>query len=249
MHSTLCETTKPMLKEQLRQIIENEEIVSVFQPIVSLRDGSVLGYEALSRGPAGTMLESPDMLFQVAEEIHEIWELERLCRTKALCALQNAQISTMLFLNVNPNVIEDAKFQKGFTREYLKQFGMDPDHIIFEITERTAFTNMAEFMEAIRYYKGQAYKIAIDDAGAGYSGLNLISDVWPHFLKLDMQLIRNIDQNTVKQALVRSMQEFAKITGTNLVAEGIETRAELETLIHIGVHYGRDILSSAPIRR
>ena len=235
-----------MLEQQLRQIIEKEEILSVFQPIVSLRDGSVLGYEALSRGPKGTAMESPDMLFQVAEEIQEIWELERLCRSKALSALQSANVNTVLFLNVNPSVIEDAKFQKGFTREYLRQFGMDPDHVIFEITERTAFTNMSEFMEAIHYYKGQAYKIAIDDAGAGYSGLNLISDVRPHFLKLDMQLIRGIDQNTVKQALVRSMQEFAKITGTNLIAEGIETRAELETLIHIGVHYGQGYFIKRP---
>ena len=189
----------PMLEQQLREIIEKEDIVSVFQPIVSLRDGSVLGFEALSRGPAGTIMEAPDVLFMVAEEIREIWELERLCRAKALSAMKRAQIKTMLFLNVNPSVIEDAKFQKGFTREYLRQFGMDPDHVIFEITERTAFINMSEFMEAIHYYKGQAYKIAIDDAGAGYSGLNLISDVRPHFLKLDMQLIRGIDQNTVKQ--------------------------------------------------
>lgn len=249
MYSTLSEADKPMLEQQLREIIEKEDIVSVFQPIVSLRDGSVLGYEALSRGPAGTIMEAPDVLFMVAEEIREIWELERLCRAKALSAMQRAQMETMLFLNVNPSVIEDAKFQKGFTREYLRQFGMDPDHVIFEITERTAFTNMSEFMEAIHYYKGQAYKIAIDDAGAGYSGLNLISDVRPHFLKLDMQLIRGIDQNTVKQALVRSMQEFAKITGTSLIAEGIETRAELETLIHIGVHYGQGYFIKRPDSR
>ena len=233
--------------EELRRIIREGEITSVFQPIVSLRDGSVLGYEALSRGPAGTEMESPDMLFAVAEEVHEIWELERLCRTKALSAVMCSHVDSLLFLNVNPNVIGDAKFQKGFTRDSLGQFGIGPDRVVFEITERTAAVNMEEFKEIIRYYIGQQYKIAIDDAGAGYSGLNLITDLNPHYLKLDMQLIRGIDRDTVKQALVKSLQEFAKVTGTYLIAEGIETREELEKLIHIGVHYGQGYYIKRPV--
>jgi len=233
---------------ELMNIIREEKITSVFQPIVSLRDGSVLGYEALSRGPAGTEMESPDMLFAVAEAVKEIWELERLCRTKALSAMQCANVGATLFLNVNPNVIEDTKFQKGFTKEYLHEFGMHPENVIFEITERSASRNMDEFKQIIHYYKGQEYKIAIDDAGAGYSGLNLITDLHPHYLKLDMQLIRGIDRDTVKQALVKSLQEFAKVTGTYLIAEGIETREELETLIHIGVHYGQGYFIKRPDR-
>ena len=232
--------------EELMRIIREEAITPVFQPIVSLRDGSVLGYEALSRGPAGTEMESPDMLFQVAEAVREIWELERLCRTKALAAMQYAQVDAMLFLNVNPSVVEDVKFQKGFTRDYLGQFGIGPDRVIFEITERSACQNIEEFKRIISYYKGQQYKIAIDDAGAGYSGLNLITDLNPHYLKLDMQLIRGIDRDTVKQALVKSLQEFAKVTGTYLIAEGIETREELEKLIHIGVHYGQGYYIKRP---
>ena len=232
--------------EALMRIIREETITSVFQPIVSLRDGSVLGHEALSRGPAGTDMESPDMLFSVAEAVREIWELERLCRAKALTAMQYARVDTMLFLNVNPNVVEDVKFQKGFTKDYLRQFGIEPDRVIFEITERTASRNMEEFKRLIGYYKGQQYKIAIDDAGAGYSGLNLITDLQPHYLKLDMQLIRGIDRDTVKQALVKSLQEFAKVTGTYLIAEGIETREELEKLIHIGVHYGQGYYIQRP---
>ena len=232
--------------EELKRIIRDGEISSVFQPIVSLRDASVLGYEALSRGPDGTDMESPDVLFAVAEEVHEIWELERLCRTRALSAFMSACVDTLLFLNVNPNVIGDAKFQKGFTRGSLGQFGIGPGRVVFEITERTAAVNMEEFKEVIRYYIGQQYKIAIDDAGAGYSGLNLITDLRPHYLKLDMQLIRGIDRDTVKQALVKSLQEFAKVTGTYLIAEGIETREELEKLIHIGIHYGQGYYIKRP---
>ena len=95
-------------------------------------------------------------------------------------------------------------------------------------------------------YKDQNYKIAIDDAGAGYSGLNMISDIHPHFLKLDMNLIRDIDKDHMKQALVRSMVEFSKLSNTCLIAEGIETEKELSKLIEIGVHYGQGFFIQRP---
>ena len=234
------------LYEKLRQVIAGGQIRPLFQPIVSLRDAEVLGYEALSRGPEGTTLESPDTLFTLAERCQCLWDLEWLCRTKALHAFQASSIKTRLFLNVNPSVIEDAKFKAGFTKEYLKAFGIDPEDIVFEITERRVIQNNGEFRQVIGHYKAQHYKIAIDDAGAGYAGLNMISDVQPHYLKLDMNLIRGIDKDTVKQALVKSMQEFSRITETFLIAEGIETIAELETLVHIGVHYGQGFFIQRP---
>lgn len=234
------------LSQELHEVISCGQISSVFQPIVSLRDGSVLGFEALSRGPQGSELENPEALFRMAEKCEKLWDLEKLCRTKALFALQMSKTNAALFLNVNPNVIEDKKFQKGFTKEYLEAFDINPEKIIFEITEKNAISNIKEFKEIIQNYKDQDYKIAIDDAGAGYSGLNLISDVNPHYLKLDINLIRCIDKDTVRQALVKSMYEFAKITGTYLIAEGIETRAELQTLIDIGVHYGQGYYIKRP---
>lgn len=235
-----------VLHGQLKDIIKSEKITSVFQPIVSLRDGSVLGYEALSRGPRGSELENPEKLFYVAEKSNSTWELEQLCRKKALSNKQASNTESKLFLNVDPNIIEDPKFQKGFTKEYLEKFKIDPSQIIFEITERSAVENINEFKKTIKNYKDQDYKIAIDDAGAGYSGLNLISDVQPNYLKLDINLIRGIDKNSVKQALVKGMYEFSKITGTYLIAEGIETEAELSALIHIGIHYGQGFYLKRP---
>jgi diguanylate cyclase (GGDEF) domain len=234
------------LSEKLKQIISGEQIRPMFQPIVSLRDGCVLGYEALSRGPQGTEFESPETMFTVAGQSGCLWELERLCRTKALRGLKESGANIRLFLNVNPMVLEDPKFQKGFTKEYLDQYGIDPENIIFEITEKNAIFNNGEFRKIIQYYKAQNYKIAIDDAGAGYAGLNMISDVQPHYLKLDMNLIRGVDKDTVKQALIKSMQEYSRITGSYLIGEGIETRAELQTLIHIGVQFGQGFFIGRP---
>ena len=242
-----CENTiNNFLCDSFADIIKNGSVTTVFQPILSLRDACVLGYEALSRGPKDTVLYNPTMLFEVAERCDSLWELELLCRTKALNAVQNSQADIKLFLNVNPNIMNDVKFKNGFTKEYLKNFSIHPQNIIFEITERNAVKNYDNFINTINHYKEQDYRIAIDDAGAGYSGLNLISDIHPHFLKLDMNLIRDIDKDTMKQAIVKSMCEFSKLSNTDLIAEGIETEKELEVLIDIGVHYGQGYLLQRP---
>ena len=234
------------LGNQFFDILRNKEINAVFQPIISLRDGSVFGFEALSRGPHDTQFENPALLFEYAEKYNRLWELEFLCRSKALEAVYNMKTEINLFLNVNPNTMHDMKFKQGFTKEYLDEYSMDSERIIFEITERAAINNIKDFIKTIQNYKDQNYKIAIDDAGAGYSGLNLISDIRPHFLKLDMNLIRDVDQNITKQSLIRSMSEFASLSNTKLIAEGIETEAELIKLIEMGVQYGQGFLVQRP---
>ncbi len=237
-------------KKDLLYILDTKEIRTVFQPIISLRDGSILGHEALSRITCESKIENTEMLFKIAGSYNLLWELEQLCRTKALETAYKFMIppySKKLFLNVNPNIINDEGFKKGFTKAFLKQFNIEPQSIIFEITERNAILDISNFVKAIEHYKDQDYKIAIDDAGAGYSGLNLISDINPHYLKLDMKLIRGIDTDSMKYALVKGMAEFSKATSTNLIAEGIEEYKELETLIDLGVQYGQGYLIQEPL--
>lgn len=241
--------------EDFLEVLEKRSIRTVFQPIISLRDGSVLGYEALSRGPEDSLMYSPVALFDYAEKENKLWELEYLCRIKAIEAVCALNKRFKLFLNVNPRVIHDKKFKQGFTREYLDQYRISPEDIIFEITEKSIVNNTSEFIRTVDHYKEQFYKIAVDDAGAGYSGLNLISDIHPHYIKLDMKLIRDIHKDPTKQALLKSFLEFANVTNTHLVAGGIETRQELLKLIEIGVHYGQgyfirkpDSLPSGPDR-
>ena len=208
----------------------------------------MLGYEALSRGPAGTPLQYPDTLFGVAAECRKLWELEQLCRTKALETAYRNQAPRVLFLNVNPSVIHDEEFKQGFTKDYLKEFNIDPSNIYFEISEKNAIGDFSAFKKTIEHYKDQNYKIAIDDAGAGYSGLNLIAAVHPHYIKLDMKLVRDIDQDGYKKALVKSLYDFSCLTDIALIAEGIETEGELRTLIEIGVQYGQGYFIQFPER-
>ena len=231
------------------EIIENKCIRTVFQPIVSLKNGTVLGHEALSRITCECPIKSPGDLFVYAEEFGCLWELELLCRT---AALEKAFLSMeppynkKLFLNVNSNIMNDAAFIKGFTKSFLQQYQIDPEAVVFEISERIMITDIDGFCNTIRHYTEQGFEIAVDDVGAGFSGLNLISSIGPTYMKLDMNLVHDIDKNKLKRAIVKSMTDLSRTSNMILIAEGIETASELETLIEIGVAYGQGYYLQMP---
>lgn len=229
-----------------RYILEEKAIETVFQPIISLETGQIYGYEALTRGPINTVLHNPENLFDYALKTGKLWELENVCRANALKCAHELQAEGKLFLNANPNIMNDPKFKQGFTKEFLSHFQMDSDSIVFEITERETINNLKDFINTIDHYKRQYYQIAIDDVGSGYSGLNIITDVRPHFIKLDMKLTRNINKDRTKQLLVRSLCEFANYSQIHIIAEGIETMEELHTLIAMGVHFGQGYYIQKP---
>lgn len=232
--------------DRFMEVLRNGEISTVFQPIISLKDGSILGFEALSRGPRNSMLESPANLFDVARIYGKLWELEFLCRIKALENISGKIENFNVFINVDPHIINDEKFKKGFTKEFLKRFDINPENVVFEITEKNSVTDLDSFKKVIENYKDQGYKIAIDDTGSGYSGLKLITDIHPHFIKLDMNLIRDIDKDGLKHALIKTLYEFCTVADIKVIAEGIETVDEMNALIDIGINYGQGYLIQKP---
>lgn len=230
----------------LDKIIEGKHIKPVYQPIVSLTDGQTYGYEALSRISSRELQMNIEQMFKMADKMNRSWELETLCRTKALENSVHKDAEKKLFLNVNSNIIHDEKFREGFTRSRLNEYGLNPDNIIFEITERIAVLDINAFLGSISHYKSQNYGIAIDDVGAGYSGLNIIAGVRPNLIKLDMNLVRDIDKDETKQLLCRAMVDFGKSAGIQLIAEGIETEEELKTLIKLKVDLGQGYFLGIP---
>jgi len=238
-----------MLKEEFNDILEKQRIKPVFQPIVSLINGEIIGYEALSRVVDPKEIVNSEELFHLAGIYGKVWELEQLCRSRILekyYSFGSKDDKKKLFINVNPMVIHDKEFRAGFTSEYLKQFNLGMKDIVFEVTERTAVDDIRGFKNTIRHYKSQGYQIAVDDAGACYSGLNLICDIVPHYLKLDMSLIRDIHKETIKYAMVKAMVEFANLANIQLIAEGIECEEELKTLLKLGVHNGQGYFIRKP---
>ncbi len=231
---------------EVEEIIINQQVRTVLQPIVSLESGAVMGYEALSRGPAGSTLERPDFLFAAAEKCGKLWELELLCRSKALEQAKALPPSTLMFINVDPKSIKDPRFEKGLTSEILKQQQISAACIVFEITERTAVEDYRHFRRVLENYRSQGYQIAIDDAGAGCSGLMMLAETRPQFIKIDMGLVRDVDKDSLRQALLHSICDFAQVANMKVIAEGIETFEELKTLISIGVSYGQGYLLKRP---
>lgn len=232
--------------KELESIIKNKNISTVYQPIVSLLDGTIIGYEALSRGPKNSPMQAPDKLFKAAQVHNKTWELEQLCRIKAIERAANLEKNKHLFINVDPYIFKDEKFKKGFTKEFLAEHNMSPDCIIFEITEKTCIEDYKSFKQALNNYVDQGYKIAIDDTGSGYSGLKMLNETKPHYIKIDMDLIRNVNEDFFKQSLLECFVKLSEATNMKLIAEGIETEEELKTLINLGVYAGQGFFIGRP---
>jgi len=232
--------------EEFFAILNGGHIKTVYQPIISLQNGSVLGYEALSRICLPECELNIEQLFSIARRVRKLWDLEKLCRTTALETAAKKVRCSKLFLNVDPNLIHDPGLREGFTHEKLEEYGLNPDEVVFEITERSAIGEMSIFTDSIAHYQKQDFKIAIDDFGAGYSGLSRVCALRPNYIKIDMELVRNIQAFANKSSLVGSIVKFCRETGISLIAEGIETEEELDTLIRLGVDYGQGYYLGRP---
>ncbi len=228
------------------EIIKKKQLRTMYQGIIELSSGQIIGYEALSRGPEESQYESPITLLELADLCEMSWDLDWVMRSLAIERAEGLTQEQFLFINVDPKIIYDEAHEVGLTREILQQKNISPDNIIFEITERTAIEDYEGFNRILQNYVAQGYKIAIDDAGAGYSGMNRIIETRPHFLKMDMNMIRDIDKDSFKQAIVKSFVQLGHNTNIKIIAEGIETKEELKMLIRLGVYAGQGYYLQKP---
>jgi EAL domain-containing protein (putative c-di-GMP-specific phosphodiesterase class I) len=233
-------------QEKLQELILKEEIKTIYQPIVDMSTMTALGYEALSRGPQGTVYENPYSLFNIAEEVGLLLELDNLCRRKAFSNAKGLEKGRLLFVNIFPASIHDPEFRGKFLKDFLKDLRIAPRSVVLEVNEQQIIENYQAFREASRYYSGLGFAIAIDDTGAGYSNLKSIVELELQFLKIDISLIRGIDKSKLKQNVVNSLLLISNDMGAKVIAEGIETKEEFATLKDMGIHYGQGFLIARP---
>lgn len=225
---------------KLADIIEARELVTLFQPIVDARAGTVLGYEAFTRGPAGEF-QDPSYLFRLADEAQMLWKLERICRDEALArAAADLPEPYLLFLNTDLDSIFDPELRRS---EILRELA---SRVVLEITERAAIGDYPLFRRALDIVKELGLRFAIDDVGSAYSGLKLIADIRPNFVKLDMAVTGDVQQSVVKRDLVRTVASIADSLEAPLIVEGVENREELEALLDLGIHYAQGFLFGLP---
>ena len=238
----------PSLREAITQVIDNELLSIVLQPIVDLRTGSVAGYEALSRPHDTARFPHAGVLYESAEQVGLLAEVESLARRLAMERVRHLPRNLTLFINNSPAVFYGSDFVDRLTAE-MESTGVDPTRIVLEVTERTPLDNKREPMCQLRVIdlRERGFQVAIDDVGAGDSGLNRIMAIRPNWLKLDRELIQSIEFDPLKQHLLRFFVHFARLSSVGLIAEGIERTEELQTLINLGVQYGQGFLLGRPV--
>ncbi|MCG9969733.1 EAL domain-containing protein [Pelotomaculum terephthalicicum JT] len=237
---------KAKLLHEFSEILEGAGFNAVYQPIVSFQSGCVLGWEALARGPLDSYFHSPDVIFSFAEEVNLLYPVEKLCRRIAINQLGGLEADQKLFLNIHPRSLGDPNFVNGETIKLIKEMGLNPGNVVFEITERHCIDDFSYFNKTLEYYRGQGFLVAVDDAGAGFSCLQSIAEIRPDFIKIDMSLVRGVHNNRVKRALLETFTTFAEKISCSIIAEGIEEEEELNTLASMGVHYGQGFFIGKP---
>jgi len=231
---------------RLQDVLLGNQITTVFQPIVDILRGGLLGLEALSRGPAGTQAHSPINLFEAAKVTDLVFELDRHCRRRALRTARDLPAPHMLFINVVPASMYDPDFQGTSLIKLLEGVGLSPERIVLEVSEGYAIENYQLFVEALQNFKQIGFSIAVDDIGAGYSGLEKIAHLNPRYLKFDMQLVRDIDRSHVKREMARALKTFADKMDSQIIAEGIEREGEQQACVDLGIDFGQGFLLARP---
>ncbi len=227
-------------KREIIELIERNTLGVHFQPIIASRNGKVYGYEALTRINSLSSFSDVAELFRRAKEANVISALDVLCRSNALreaALLGIREKEAYLFINVCPETVMSPSHVVGKTDEIAEEWGLPKDRIILELTEETAIENYKLFKEAIAYYKGQGYKIAIDDFGSGHGGLKMLSIIEPDFVKIDRHFISNIDRAMIKYNLVESMATACHRIGIKVIAEGVEREEEQNIVLNMGIEF------------
>jgi EAL domain-containing protein (putative c-di-GMP-specific phosphodiesterase class I) len=230
----------------LQEIILQDRLTPVYQPIVHLASGDIFGYESLARGPRNSPLQAPGALFSIADEVSLTFELDRACFRGALRAAVGLEPIHRLFVNLLPQSFYDGAFIDREINGLLEEAALTPANVVFEITEKLAIENFGAFRRALASYTSMGFGVAIDDVGTRHSNLESVMALRPHFIKISDVLTRGVSRSTVKREMLRSLGRIAATVDAVVVAEGIETPDDLSVLSELGVRYGQGFYLARP---
>lgn len=232
----------------LAGLIRNNRLHPVFQPIVSLRNGSIYSHEALIRGPHDSLFHSPDALLAAAADENLNFEFENCCVAVALQRWGALGNSGRLFVNISAEVLVQVLKHCGRDAliDLICGFGVLPRLLVLEITEYERVTDMDYLASVVCEIRSAGVSLALDDFGDGRSSLRLWSQIKPEFVKIDKYFTKDISQHADKLKTIQALQQIAVIFNTSLVAEGIETEDDLRVLRDIGIEYGQGYFLGRP---
>jgi EAL domain-containing protein (putative c-di-GMP-specific phosphodiesterase class I)/GGDEF domain-containing protein len=224
---------------QLARVMAERRITPVFQPIFQFREGRIVGHEALVRGPEGSLVHTPSELFAAATQEGRAAELNLLCVQETVRAFTERRFEGTLFLNVSPLII----MQRGFNREsverFMAQMGLSPDRVVIELTEDYPALDFRLVHESLMLYRSMGFRVAIDDLGEGFASLRLWSELKPEYVKADKHFVTGIANDPVKTQFLSAIQHIAEVSGSLVIAEGIENGADFRVVKDIGIACGQ----------
>ena len=236
--------TKPLSKwisllksAELIYILKNKRLMTYFQPIIDVTDNSIYGYELLIRGlkKDGTIMP-PIEMFDLAGESGLTFNLDRQARETAIISAARENITERLFINFLPSVIYDPNLCLKTTIDLIEKYNFHPHNITFEVVESEEIQDIDHLIRILDFYRERGFRIALDDLGSGYSSLNNLSKLYPDYVKIDMGIIRNIHKDKLRQAIFEALVEMAKKSYICVLAEGVETKEELDFVVSRGAN-------------
>jgi EAL domain-containing protein (putative c-di-GMP-specific phosphodiesterase class I)/GGDEF domain-containing protein len=235
--------------EELERIIRSEALEVLFQPVVEIDSGTVLGAEALVRGPADSIFEAPRAMFALSARVGVATQLDRACCTAALDAFARAGATGKLFLNVLPESVEDDGWRHGRFRAALASCALSPEQLVLEVSERAAAPDPQTRLAGLGRLKQEGFGLALDDVGTGRIALAALERSGLDFLKLDVSFVRNIHESLIQQELLLTLARLAERIGGAVIAEGVESEDEARALAERGARYAQGYLFAAPAAR
>lgn len=228
-----------------RAILVGRKLRAVYQPVFDIQQRTVLGFEALIRGPVGA-LEQPDLLFAAARESDLGLELESLCLETIFRRLPRATQQRKLFVNASPRLLTHPVF---LDERNLAEIRSAHPQVVIEVSEKEVVGDYHAFRGVLDRLRANGLQIAIDDAGSGYSGLEAILQLRPQYIKVANTIVQNLHAETIKRGVITALASVGREIDASLIAEGIEQPEELKALVDLGVNYGQGFLLGRPSGR
>lgn len=230
----------------LREVFQRRSLSTLFQPIYGFREARVLGFEALVRGPRGSLVETPFELFGAAQREGLVVELNIVCIQEILRAFARCEREGTLFLNISPQLIVQRGFDQARAARFLDALGLRPERVVIELTEDYPTFDFRLVRESLMLYRAMGFRVAIDDLGEGFSSLRLWSELKPEFVKADKHFVTGIARDAVKLQFLRAIQHIAEASGALVIAEGIETPDDFKVVRDLGIAYGQGFFIGRP---
>ena len=227
-------------------MIAQQKIQTLYQPIVDMRSGEPLGYEALSRADKGDAEKLGVHLFVAAARAELDGELDQTCRALSIVRRPRLDGDCKLFVNTLPPAFYGPTRELDALLEGWEADGLRPGQLVFEITENITREQLHRILPTVAELRRRGYEFAVDDVGTGASNLQLIADLEPDFIKMDISLTRGIARSLRKQALATYLLELALRCDARLIVEGVENRADADTCVGLDIELGQGFLFGRP---